>query len=343
MELFSEIYGLYYRIVADLLARAPLTRAQVQAAVADSGFAESVLQLVPKLLDGRAWPLLEERDGMLFSRLKNRVRVPVSALELRWLKAVLSDPRARLFLADGEIARLEQLLFDVPPLFDGAGFVYFDRYRDGDDYYSYAYIRHFRRVLTALREGVPLQITYRTGPHGGGIKVHTGSFLPLKLEYSEKDDKFRVHCAVIRSGRLLRYATVNLGRILETADSTERYSGPRDLEAWFSRSRCGEPIVADVYPQRNAVERFLLEFSAYEKQSVFDEETKICRVRLWYPLADETELLIRILGFGPVVRVRSPDRFLRQIRARVAAQTRLLQKSPGQEDTADREPSLSGA
>lgn len=325
MELFSEIYGLYYRIAADILARAPLTRAQIQAAVTESGFAESVLQLLPKLLDTHAWPLLDERDGTLYSRLSHPVRVPVSTLELRWLKAVLADPRARLFLADGEIARLEELLFDVPPLFDPADFIYFDRYRDGDDFYSFAYIRHFRSVLTALRERAPLRITYRTGAHGKGVRVHTGSFLPLKLEYSEKDDKFRVHCAVVRRGKPPRYATLNLGRILETAPSQERYGGPWNPAEGFDRNRCAEPIVAEVFPQRNAVERFLLEFSAYEKQSEFDGETGICRVRLWYPLPDETELLIRILGFGPTVRVCSPDRFLRQIRARVAAQTRLLQ------------------
>lgn len=324
MELFSELYGLYYRIVADILNQAPLTRAEAQRIASESGFAESVLQLVPKLLENRAWPLLDEQDGVLASRLHHPVRMPVSTLELRWLKAVLADPRARLFLADGEIARLEELLFDIPPLFDPADFVYFDRYRDGDDYYSYAYIRHFRQVLAALREQVPIQITYHTGAHSNGVRVNTGNFLPLKLEYSEKDDKFRIHCAVIRYGKLLHYATINLGRILETADSTERYNGPCDLNGWFSRTRCPEPIVVDIFPERNAIERFLLEFSSYERQSTFDEETGICRVQMWYSMPDETELLIRILGFGPAVLVRSPKHFIHQIRERIHKQNRLL-------------------
>ena len=107
MELFSELYGLYYRIVADILNQAPLTRAEAQRIASESGFAESVLQLVPKLLENHAWPLLDEQDGVLASRLRHPVHMPVSTLELRWLKAVLADPRARLFLADGEIARLD--------------------------------------------------------------------------------------------------------------------------------------------------------------------------------------------------------------------------------------------
>ena len=325
MELFSEVYGLYYRIVADILNRAPLTRAEAQGMAAESGFAESVLQLIPKLLDEGAWPLLEERGGQLHSRLRHPAETPVSLLELRWLTAVLGDPRARLFLADREIARLEELLFEVPPLFNPADFVPFDQYRDGDDYYSFRYIRNFRRVLTALREGTPVQITYHTGAHSSGVREYTGSFLPLRLEYSEKDDKFRAHCAFIRYGKLVRYATINLGRIVETGDSPESYRGrPCDLTGWFARNRSPEPITAEIYPERGAVERFLLEFSAYEKQSEFDEAAGVCRVRLWYPIPDETELLIRILGFGPTVRVLGPERFVRQIRERVMKQVRLL-------------------
>ncbi|HIT18607.1 MAG TPA: WYL domain-containing protein [Candidatus Fimivivens faecavium] len=336
MELFSEIYGLYYRIVGELLNRAPLTREEVQQAALDSGFAESVLHLVPKLLDERAWPLLQERDGLLYSRLRHPVRTPVSLLELRWLKSALGDPRARLFLADREIAKLHELLFDLPPLFDPEDFIPFDRFRDGDDYFSFDYIRHFRRVLAALRDQKPVKITYQTGAHSGGVKVHAGDFLPLKLEYSEKNDKFRVHSAMIRYGKLSRYATINLGRILETQDSREQYRGRAcDLAGWFLRNRSPEPVTAEIIPERNAVERFLLEFSAYEKQSEFDGETGICRVRLWYPMPDETELLVRILGFGPTVRVTGPERFVRQIRERVRKQRRLIAKGAGREAASD--------
>lgn len=323
MELFSEIYGLYYRIVEDILNKAPLSVEEARRMAAESGFAESVLHLIPKLFTERAWPLLKEENGMMNSRLGHPVRVPVSLLELRWLKAVLRDPRARLFLADREIARLEDMLFDIPPLYEGEDFSYFDRYRDGDDYYSYAYIRRFREILAALRERTPIRITYRTGAHRGGVRVHTGNFLPLKLEYSEKEDKFRIHCALLKNGRMANYSTINLGRILETSKTQERCAGPCSLDAWLEGTRSPEPIVADVYPGRNAVERFLLEFSSYEKRSEFDGETGICRVRLWYPMPDETELLIRILGFGPTVRVRSPERFVRQIRERIARQMSL--------------------
>lgn len=326
MELFSEIHGLYYRIVANILNKAPLSRNEAQRIAADSGFAESVLHLIPKLLDERAWPLLDEQCGKLVSRLRHPARSPVSLLELQWIKAVLCDPRARLFLADRAIVELEELLFNVPPLFDPADFIYFDRYRNGDDYYNFSYIRNFRNVRAALRDRTTLRITYHTGTHNKEARVYSGNFLPLKIEYSEKDDKFRAYGVFIRCGKATRHATINLGRILETTDSAERYDGEYTLEGWFANARSPEPIVADIYPERNAVERFLLEFSAYEKQSEFSESTGVCRVRLWYPMPDETELLIRVLGFGPTVRVLGPEHFVRQIKKRVSNQIRLLEQ-----------------
>lgn len=328
MELFSEIYGLYYHIVEDILNHAPLSGTQVRRMVAESGFSESILQLIPKLLTDNAWPLLEEKDGLFESRLRHQVRVPATLLELRWLKAVLCDPRARLFLSDPELVRLENLLFDIPPLFDPGNFSYFDRSRDGDPYYDYGYIRHFRRLLAALREQKPIAVTYRTGTRGSGARIRTSHYLPLKLEYSEKDDKFRAYCGLIQKGWLTRYVTINLGRILDIQASHESCPTVADLDAWRTQTRSPEPIVADVYPERNAINRFLLEFSSYEKQSERDEETGICQVKLWYPLQDETELLIRILGFGPVVRVHSPARFVSLLRERVQRQAALLREDP---------------
>lgn len=324
MELFSEIYGLYYRITADILQKAPLTRQEVQQAAQTEGFEESVLYLIPKLLDRGGWRLLEEKDGKFASRLEHPVRVPVSLLELRWLKSVIQDPRSRLFLADGEISRLKSLLSDVCPLFDAADFLSFDQYRDGDPYDSPTYLAHFRKVLCALRSQNVLKITFRSGA-GHGFRICTGTFLPLKLEYSEKNDKFRVYCRKIHPGQARTYVTINLGRILKTEPSSETFqTSSSSIEDWFASTRSREPVIVDISPERNSVERFLLEFSAYEKQSEFDSQTGMCRVRLWYPLADETEILIRILGFGPTVKVLGPEEFVEQIRKRVARQSKLL-------------------
>lgn len=324
MELFSEVYGCYYQVVADILRAAPLTRRQVEALVGARGYGESTLQLIPRLLDRNTWPLLEAQDGQFHSRLKRPPVLPVTALECSWLKALLEDPRIRLFLTDEQLAHLRDALHDVEPLYRQEDFYYFDRYLDGDDYADPDYRRRFQAILAALREEVFLRLAY-VPPKG---RLRLGDHRPLRLEYSAKDDKFRVYTAKAWHGVFQGYHILNLSRIREVGPSAEHYGGRLDLEGWRVRRRCAEPLLLRVTRERNGIERFLVEFSSYEKQSEYDEETKTCTVRLWYQRDDETEVLIRLLGFGPVIRVLGPERFVAQMRERVLRQRNLDTSRP---------------
>lgn len=321
MELFSEVYGCYYEVVAEILRAAPLARRQVEALVGERGYGESTLQLIPKLLDQNAWPLLEKREGQFYSRLAHPPQLPVTALERSWLKALLGDPRIRLFLADKQLGHLAQVLRDVQPLYRQGDLLYFDRYLDGDDYADPGYRRQFQAILAAMREGHFLRLAYQ--PPKGRLRL--GDHRPLRLEYSPKDDKFRIYTAKVWHGAFQGYHLLNLSRIRGVGPSAERYEGRLDLEGWRIRRRCAEPLVLQVTGERNGIERFMVEFSSYEKQSEYDEATKTCTVKLWYQRDDETEVLIRLLGFGPVARVLSPKHFVDQMRERVLRQQALIQ------------------
>lgn len=325
MELFSEVYGCYYEVVAEILRSVPLSRRQVEALVARRGYGESTLELVPKLLEENAWPLLEERDGLLRSRLDRPPALPVTALERAWLKALLEDPRIRLFLTDEQLEHLGRALSSVEPLYRQEDFFYFDRYLDGDAYADEGYRRRFRHILAALREGTFLKLVY--GPPKS--QVRAGHHRPLRLEYSAKDDKFRVYTAKAWHGVFQGYHILNLSRIMDVEPSTERCDSPLDLESWRRRHRCEEPLLLRVSRERNGLERFMVEFSSYEKQSEYDAGSDACVVRLWYQKDDETEVLIRILGFGPVVRVLGPERFVAQMRERVRRQLEWNEQSGG--------------
>ena len=319
MELFSEVYGCYYAVVAEILRSAPLTRAQAEALAAGRGYGESVLQLIPKLLDSRDWPLLEERDGLFLSRLDRLPDLPVTHLERAWLKALLADPRLRLFLSDGQLTRLEEALSGVEPLYRQEDIVYFDRFQDGDDYADPGYRQRFQAILAALESGTVLRLTYQAPKTG----IHTGDHLPLRLEYSLRDDKFRLYTVRVQDNARRSCHILNLARIVDLTPSALRYNGTPDVAEW-RRRRCAQPLLLRVTNERNGVERFMLEFSSYEKQSEYDEESGTCTVRLWYQREDETEVLIRLLGFGPVVQVLGPKSFVALMRERVMKQAALL-------------------
>ena len=70
----------------------------------------------------------------------------------------------------------------------------------------------------------------------------------------------------------------------------------------------------------------MLEFASYEKHTVRDLETGEYTVELWYDRQDETELLIQLLSFGPVVEITGPKHLREQARLRVQKQYELLEK-----------------
>ena len=301
--IFSEVYGTYFRTVSAILAKAVdgmLTRDALTRTVVENAFGESLVTIPAKLTDGR-WPLL---TGAFGTPLHAAPHTPLTTLVKQWLKALLWDPRVRLFSPS------EAGLEDVEPLFTPEQFVYFDRYADGDDFTDPRYIGHFRTILQALREKRRLRVQFR------GRRGNRQSYvcIPYRLEYSSKDDKFRL-ITEFRG----RPVTVNLSRI-ESAEllepwSEEEYRFPCEKE---------QTLVMELYDTRNALERAMLHFSDLEKETERIDEKRY-RIRLRYRLEDETEILIRILSFGPVLKVTEPVSLTARIRERLDRQIALME------------------
>ncbi len=299
--LFSEIYSSYFRTVEEILAEAiqgGLTEQRLTELVRERAFAESVLSIPSNLKNG-TWPLLTED---LKTPLAAAPQMPLTLLEKRWLKALLRDPRIRLFSPS------EAGLEDVEPLYAPDTFVYFDQYNDGDPFDDPTYVAHFQTILQALRENRKLRITFT----GGRGKRNTWVFVPYKLEYSAKDDKFRLLTSQTDSG------TVNLARI-EACELLDRYS-PR---AFHLPQVEMDTLVMELTDERKALERVVLHFSHFEKQTERLEENRY-RVTLRYSREDETELVIRLLSFGPVLTVLSPPSMVAELRKRILRQKALL-------------------
>ena len=148
--LFHEIYSSYYIAVSSILkeaVRGTLTGKKLNALVQEHAFGESLLT-IPDGLKGEKWRLIHKD---LSTPLEEEPSMPLTILEKRWMKALLLDPRIRLFMPD--MTGLKEIgLEDVEPLFTPDMIVYYDRYSDGDDYENPEYIRHFRTILQALQD-----------------------------------------------------------------------------------------------------------------------------------------------------------------------------------------------
>ena len=306
--LFSEIYGSYFNVLASVLEEAiagTLTQNRIDEIAAEKAFSESSLRIVSALESGE-WLLLNRNFD---TPVKNVPTMPLTILQKRWMKALLGDPRVKLF--DPPAEGLE----DVEPLYSQDVFEYFDRYDDGDPYDDEEYIARFRAILSAIKYRRKVHIVFS----GGKGKEHSWDCIPHSLEYSPKDDKFRLGITMPSKNpnREFSHAIINLARIksCEMANALEPEEG-------HEPTRETETLSFELIDERNALERAMLHFSHLEKETRRLDENRYS-ITLHYDRDDETEMLIRVLSFGAKLRVTSPESFIEKIRERLKKQRTL--------------------
>lgn len=322
MNIFSEIYGTYFRIAAKLLENETTDEKTVNDTIKRDGFRDSILFLPQKLIPGSDdWGLFRRgNDGVLVRITKNAPVNVLTKMQKMWLKAKLSDPRIRLFMDDETIAHLDERLKDVQPLYRQEHFRIIDRFGNADDFSDEHYISIFRSALDAVKRR---SIVYIEFVSGSGRRM-SGKFVLLKMEYSPKNGKFRLYCYLLKNDRIRSRGLINVGRIVSITDTGRVFRTPVSLDDYFSSRKCSTPAVIKVTKERNGIERFMMEFASFEKQTVRDHETGDYTVKLWYDDQDETEILIQLLSFGPVVEILDPPQLREQAKERVKRQYELL-------------------
>ena len=308
-DIFSEVYGTYYNIVADILGKAAsdgLTLEQLKRIVYKEGYEESGLELLPALTDER-WTLLNKE---LKTPLRHKPSMPLTLLQKQWLKAVLLDERVRLFFTDDELANEEKALEDVEPLYRLEQFVFFDRFVDGDAYKSARYRENFRQILCAIKEHTAIDASYRTNKDN--VIVWT-NLVPITLEYSAKDDKFR-----LQGMAGSRHVTLNLGKII-----TVELGEPLEKELPLI-SASQEKMVLELVDERHTMMRALMHFSDLAKETEKLDDTHYL-LTVFYDKSDETEMVYRVLSFGPTMKVREPECFVELLKERLKEQLQAAQ------------------
>ena len=289
--IFSELYSAYYNAVASILSAlidGNSSEEEVQKIVIDRAFGESMLTILPSLKNEK-WQLMYPD---MTTALEHKPTLPLTTLQKRWLKAVSLDPRVKLFGV--EFPNLE----DVEPLFTPADYLIYDKYSDGDPFEDPEYIRQFRVILEAIRKGT--QIKFEMLNRKGNVMFVRCR--PVRLEYSEKDDKFRLITAGWRA-----VSVVNLAKIRACV----HYHGERQAVG-EEKTVIYDTVTVKICDERNAMERFMLHFAHFEKQAEkLDKKHYLVKIR--YTHDDESEMVIRILSFGPKVEVLEPESFRKSI------------------------------
>lgn len=294
--------------------------------------------LFPDYAETDTWKHLKLNPDI---RLAHPIEFPLTRAELSWLYTALKDPLAELFFTAEEYQKIqsEMLPFLKEPnrngnpntgaeelwkpgsLFDpdirDTPFIIIDAEKEGDPVVTPGhtpearqnYIRNFRLLREAISQRKFASVTYTPVKNGVSRKI---DLAPLRLEFSLKNAKFRLFAVNAKEDALqnttINLATVSSVEILKTCpwnpaiEDTGKFLEDQKRDFRFA--------VVRVTQDRNSIVRFLTEFSFYDKRACFDEKTGTCLVKLLYPEADWREIVIRILGFGAMVKLESGAAFL---------------------------------
>ena len=302
--IFNEIYGAYYSTVAKIinaiLENGAIDKKQLQEIINENAFADSYLEISQAIKDER-WPFITKD---LTTTLENKPTLPLTTLQLRWLRTLAQDKRIKLFLDE-----IPYQLWNYEPLFSFDDIEIYDKYDDCDDYASRFYISVFRTILKAIKEGLGLKLSVTTRRD----TQMTATVVPIRLEYSEKDDKFRL----IARGYNSSLQVFNLSSITNC-----EICHPSSLVNTSAKAK-SKTLVLEVFDKRNALERVMLHFAHFKKQAERVDTDRYI-IRLEYDEKDESELVIRVLSFGPTVRAVASQDFVAQIKQRLESQRKLF-------------------
>lgn len=251
--------------------------------------------------------------------------VPLSTMEIRWLKTIIQDKdnRIALFMSAPEIAVLEDLLDRHAPTLVPLPMekvVFFDRF-----HFPEHNQKHMASVLATLLEGIYDQRTVHIKYHTMKNRIKIGEFKPIVLEFSKRNNRFQGFFQECGSNRIY---TMNASRI-EVADETETSfdyaSAEQALLAY--REANATSVTVEFYDVRNIADRILTEFSPWKKRCSYNSETELYTLTIFYQKQDEVDLVVRLLGYGGNIRFTDKEHpIFKEIQSRMNRQMDLIRE-----------------
>ncbi len=143
-----------------------------------------------------------------------------------------------------------------------------------------------------------------------------GYFAPYRLEYTLKDDKFRLNAVRVDRGQMIDYSRLNLARIVKITQVPEARI-PEGFEEYIQGHKVVEPVEIELTNIRNGFDRCFVHLSNYERRAEYDDDKGTCNVKIYYYDFEETELLITLMSYGPILKVIGPEGFRREFVGRL--------------------------
>jgi len=227
-----------------------------------------------------------------------------------WLKEMLQDEKAKLFLEDETLIKLKKALEGVEN-FEIQKNIEIEGRKQNKDVLDEAYIKHFKLVKQAIEEGRYLIYTNYTAK---GEVLRDKEAIPYKLEYDLLEQKFRVSMWNEQQERPIK---ANLDRLSELAlgdkVTTKKFLSSEEM---ISSKLVDEKLTFCVKNENNAIERTMLLFATYDR-SIRRLEDDTYMIEISFYTFQEQELIQKVLSMGKEARVMGPEKIVSEIKRRL--------------------------
>ena len=315
--LFNPIYSTYYLISRKLIEkyvksqRTPIRKEEIEQIIKETAYIEAPGELYDIIYNSNEDLTTifsySTKTKELSSSIKNVPEFPLSTIELRFLAAILQDKRIRMFMNDKTVQAIETELENVLPLWKPENVKYFDQNKDSDPFENPDYRILFKTILKAINTKQNLHLVY-------GRKNFSNIYTPTHLDYSQKDDTFRLYVKEIKY-------PINLRNIKECSITTESPTFEEESTEY-------ETLKVEIFDNTKAhyhFNRAIRQFSYFKKSCKKTEKNNTYEMSVDYDKSDESEIVIKVLMFGPNMKVLEPQSVIDEIKKRVTRQNQLFE------------------
>ena len=311
--LFSPLYSTYYFAIRNILEtyirskKQPLSNEIIAKLIEASAYIEAPGELADLIFNRSETTTIfrESKDGVS-SPINHIPDFPLTTIELRFIAAILKDNRIKMFMSPEVIEGLQEALKDVKPLWETDDIKYFDQNKDGDDFDNKNYVILFQTILNAINHKKYIRLIY-------GRKNISDIFTPTHLDYSQKDNAFRLFV------KELKYP-INLENIKSVEITEEK---PVKGEASTAYKSLKVEIYDDTSRQYH-FNRAIRTFSYFKKTCKKTDKENTYELTVDYDTSDVSEIVIKILMFGPNMKVLEPREVIEKVTSKILRQKNLF-------------------
>ena len=348
-DLFHHIFSSYLLRLQDILEAAmiPKTKKELEniiKTICDDSLSDinTVISFHELLNSGMLVQTEESAEGLekyrSFVSDPNSavIKRPLTKIEKSWLLAILDDRMISLFISPENVLKAKTLLSGVTSLYSPDDILYFDQYLDGDDIANLKFQENFRLLQKAITDGYR-RVLVKYQSENEKKKKQDGyiyELVPIMIEYSKLNNRFWLLCNIYNSPekaplveRESSLVSLKMSNIIHVELLPKETASPRYGDAFeqvFEEEFCKIPILLRLNDYGNALERFMIAFSPYKKETSYDDKKNECIVKLWYSKNDKKEVLLKLRSFGEAVEILAPQRIRADMVRRIDKQIKMM-------------------